>query len=159
MIEIIAVSLLMRIKGGGHGFIRNKTKGLLHKALDGKILSTLGFFILCLFHYGFGVSILAAIAWLAGVAPSIGEQIGAVGGYKRAWRPEGMLWGWKSGMMRGTYQGALLALATGNTMFIIAGALFPLAYFIGVSLKQLIHDRDDWDYGEWIYGAILGFII
>ena len=168
----------MRIKGGGHGKIRREIVDfaemvhgrtlakIIDRILDGKVLSSLGFALVAFNPF-------AGLGWLLGVAPSIGEEIGAIGGYRGHWNYNDRdswflskyvgfrnirVWGAVSGLLRGLFMGLCLAITTLNPWFILAGASFPLAYFIGVSIRQR-YERliaVDWHLGEWIYGLILG---
>jgi hypothetical protein len=173
LLAIAASALLYAVKGGQHGTVRRYiaaraglkfdsagepydmsiTQAVLWRVLDGKIVSSVGFGILTL-------NPVAGLCWLIGVAPSIGEEIGAIGGYKGNWRDEGQLWGWKRGVIRGVFLGALLALAmpAQSTALIVAGAAFPAAYFAGVSIGQARtgKTRPGWRLAEWIYGAVIG---
>lgn len=166
MIEPFVTSILYAIKGGqlGHipGFNKLREDGiLLDSILDGKILSSLGAWII------FGPAV--AIAWLAGVAPKMGRIVGNVGGYRGNWdadeRPGAgdVREGWKLGIQRGVFMGAMLALATGNVWFIVAGSLFPATAWLGVSIEQYRTKRivADWHWHEVIFGAAIGipFII
>jgi hypothetical protein len=66
--------------------------------------------------------------------------------------------GWKAGVQRGVFLGAMLALATGNVSFIVAGALFPVTAWIGVSIMQSVKNKldVDWVLHEVLMGAVLG---
>lgn len=168
----------MRIKGGGHGKIRRdivdfaemvhgaKLAKIIDRILDGKTLSSLGFALIAFNPF-------AGLGWLLGVAPSIGEEIGAVGGYRGHWNyndkdswflskyikiKDIRLWGFVSGLLRGAFLGLCLSITTLNPYFILAGACFPIAYFVGVSIRQRIEKliAVDWHLGEWILGAIIG---
>lgn len=143
MIEILVCSILMRIKGGGHGFIRNKIKNkTLHRLLDGKILSTLGFGIL-VFTIDPWLAIPGALGWLAGVSPSIGEDIAEL--RKNNWKPA---------LIRGVFLGAMLSLTLWNPLFILIGPFFPLSYWLSDKI-----DPTDWKYAEYILGAIIGVFL
>lgn len=161
---IFACAVLMRLKGGGHaGFVewvatRSGSK-FLDLVLGAKFLSTVGFGLVCLLvGYPWWQAVLGAFGWLCGVAPSVGEIIGSIGGYKGNWRIEGEKWGWKMGAQRGVFCGACIALALWNPAFIIAGAMFPLVYWIGVSIEQYRRGivAAPWDWSEWFYGAVIG---
>jgi hypothetical protein len=137
----------MRIKGGGLWFIRDKFEegGIPHRLLDGKIISTLGFGALCL---AMGLlpwwqCAIAALGWLGGVAPSIGEDIQAA--------REG---NWKPGFQRGAFLGSALALGMWNPFMILSGLAFPWCYLLGEKIN-----KHDWKYGEYIYGGVIGFFI
>lgn len=168
MIAIPICALLMRVKGGGP----DKAPKWF-RDLDGSIVSSFLFAGLCAFYFPWWQALLCGVAWFAGNAPSIGEEIGAIGGYKGNWYSDrdswigGKLvnwiksdkaWGWASCFLRGIYFGLCLALPTLNPWFVLAGATFPLAYFIGVSIQQRIENtaRVGWPISEWLYGAIIG---
>lgn len=100
---------------------------------------------------------------------SMGEEAGAVGRWGHAWgqyirvkdvdgeNPFGRSYGVKKALHRGVFLGALLTLATGFTPFILAGASFPLVYFLGSTLTYLIMKKpQSWTLAEPIYGAVIG---
>jgi hypothetical protein len=145
-IDIAAIpicSLLMRIKGGGPTPYREwfrKHVSFLDGALDGKIISPIGFALLCLFCVPWWQAIIAGFGWLAAVAPSIGEDIAEVRQLN-----------FKPGVIRGGYLGAMIALALWNPAFIVSGLTFPLCYLAAHYIKP-----EDWKYGEYLLGALLG---
>lgn len=164
MFTVLACSGLFAIKGGQHGPLIKKLIDrawdhsfklgwIVEKATDGTLVSSVLFGILM-------GSPLAALAWLTGVCLSVGEEIGSIGGFRGNWRPEGRRWGWRAGVIRGVFLGAMLALAIPDhsTGLILAGAMFPLCAFIGVSLEQLRTGAVSvsWRWFEWIYGGVLG---
>lgn len=182
MIYFIAFALcalLYAIKGGHHGVLRRKIAKLagtrfgpdnepedtsipqeiLWTVMDGKIVSATGFGLLA-YLAGFGF-LFPAAGWLLGVAPSVGEEIGAVGGIKGNWRAEGRVWGWKKGFIRGVFLGAMLAVAFDSTAFIWACAPFPIYSFIGVSIEQLRTGTVEasWRWHEWITGGAIGLAL
>lgn len=179
LISALLCAVLYSIKGGWHGrgrrflsrlagtkfgpdnepFDMSIMQAALWSSLDGKILSAAGFGALAyLAGYGFWAP---AAGWLLGVSPSIGEEIGAVGGIKGNWRPEGRKWGWKKGLIRGVFLGACLAVAFDNTVIIWACAPFPLYSFIGVSIQQLRTGqvKASWHWYEPIMGAAIGIAL
>lgn len=174
LIPIIICGALMRIKGGGLGHVRRWLEAkaalpegffrdALHKILDGGQLSAAGFLLLCVFlGAGWPVAMLGALGWWIGNKPSVGEIIGAIGGYKGTWHEftgeEGKWWGWKEGLKRGVFTGAMIALGLGHVPFILAGALFPVAVWVGVSVVQFYTGKvaSSWFLFEIIWGAALG---
>ena len=179
MIEVLVCSLLMRIKGGFTPIIelrKNETNKIIHRLLDGKILSTAGFTLLCLLIFPWWQALLMGLAWLGGIAPSIGEEIGAIGGIKGNWPSDKYswfgsklllwvedirLWGWLSGTLRGLYFGLLLMIASLSPWFLLMGAAFPISYFAGSSLDQMMNKRihADFKYGEYIFGGSIGLCL
>lgn len=145
-LEALAIpvcAILMLIKGGQHGFLRRKvTNPYLYKMLDGKILSTLGFGLLCLCFMPPLLSLTAALGWLLGVAPSIGEDIA-----------EQRSGNWKPFFQRGTFMGASIALGCWNPAFILAGMLSPV--FLWISDKW----SKDWYVKEALEGAAIGLVL
>jgi len=181
LFHVFFFAAAMRLKGGGHAQIRRwaaKKLGIKfdekHNVIgepnfwqagylavtDGSILSAFAVGFMAWHDFGFWVGLFFGAAWFLGNAPSMGEIAGAIGGYKGNWRAEGRAWGWKQGAQRGIFTGSLLALATGNLLFIVAGAAFPLAYYIGVSIQQLISGKvaSSWKYGEWFWGGVFGSV-
>lgn len=183
MIEIPLFSLLYALKGGTHAKWRNRLKShdqsipeaTIWFLTDGKVLSTLGVFFYGLISTSTLVTlnppvyegdVLYALSlaffWLLAVSPSIGEEISAVGGYKGAWGPYlekfTRSYGVKKAIQRGVFMGAMLVLATGNIWMIALGSLMPVCYYAGTSLMQkktrLVNAP--WNYGEWIFGALIG---
>lgn len=140
---VVTCALLFSVKGGQHGFLRNKvTNPVIHRLLDGKILSTALFGLVCLFYYPWPWAIGGAGGWLAGVAPSIGEDIA-----------EQRNGNWRGTLQRGTFLGACLALGLWNPSFIIAGAL--MGPFLWVSDRV---SKDWWLY-ELLQGAAIGIAL
>lgn len=138
----------MRIKGGGLG-----------KGNQGKIIAAFGFAALCLcLKFSFLAAVLAGLGWWLGNKASLGEIEGAIGGFKGNWREEGKSWGWKQGLQRGVFTGACLAVFTWNPAFILAGALFPLCAWIGISFEQLRAGKVQvsWYLFEILWGGCLG---
>ncbi|MCP5916232.1 hypothetical protein NL317_29875, partial [Klebsiella pneumoniae] len=77
-----------------------------------------------------------------GVSPSMGEEAGAVGGYKGGWGeyvdyPEfGSMYGVKKALQRGVFTTAALAIVLNAPLLLIFGALMPVAYYVGISIEQ-----------------------
>lgn len=135
----------MAVKGGQHGFIVNKYRQknkFLDRLLDGKILSTVGFGLLCLCFMSIPLAVTAALGWLLGIAPSIGEDIAA----QRAGN-------WKPYFQRGTFLGTSIALGTWNPAFIIAGMLSPLCLWVSDKVSK------DWWLKELLEGALIGLVL
>lgn len=158
----------MRIKGGGPDIAPK-----WFRVLDGSVVSAVGFAALCCFYVQPWLAALAGLGWFIGNAPSIGEEIGAIGGVRGnwvknrdswvgskvfKWVKSDRLWGWLSGCLRGAFFGACLAAPLLDPWFILAGATFPLVYFIGVSINQIITNkvRASWYIAEWFYGMVIG---
>lgn len=101
-------------------------------------------------------------AWLLAVAPSIGEEAGAIGRVGHWWgkyRERGFdrMYGVLKGVQRGAWMGAVFTVAGATTLSIPIMALgFPLAHFIGQELYWRIHKNDDWKYAEFLVGSLLG---
>ena len=141
---------LMRIKGGGLEYF---------KIGGGKIISALGFAALCYWLRPEWLSLLGGLGWWIGNKPSLGEIVGAIGGIKGTWNNE--VNGWKEGVQRGVFTGACVSLSLWNPAFIIAGALFPVCVYAGVSLEQLRKNQTSvsWYLFELIWGAAFGAVL
>lgn len=155
VISIIVCSLLYPTKGGN----------LFHvKYLDGKKLSAIIFGVWCMLFFPWPQAALLGALWLAAVSPSMGEEAGAVGGYKGAWGPYienpkfGRSYGVKKALQRGVWEGALLALILPPVPAILIGLTWPLAYYAGISVQQWRTNQvnADWHIAEFIRGAVLG---
>lgn len=183
VLTILIFAGLYAIKGGALGLVPRwstltKTNAITRFALDGTRLAAVlaGLFIALQVDKTTGA--LFALAWFIGTIPSMGEEAGAIGTYRRHWGPylqwmpqaksllklrgkewfvrEGVTFGWKKGAQRGVWMGASLALATQDTAFIWAGLAFPLCHFAGQSLYYAIHKDDSWAYAEPLIGAVFG---
>lgn len=150
--------------------IREKNK-VFDAVLDGKVLTTIGAFLLWLFvsgsvpHAGW-----FAAFWLLGVAPSMGEEAQGIGGYRGGQHgiyalADGKMYGFKKGIQRGIFNGVCVAIgAAGLTTDIsiwpiLAGALFSPVYWLAISFEQWRVKTKLWGSWHWaepIYGAILG---
>jgi hypothetical protein len=169
MIETLVSAALYAVKGGQlgrvPGFNKLRESNVVADAvLDGKVLSSIGFGILA--------GPLAGLAWLAGVSPKMGRIVGKIGGYLGNWDSNEKPYqygvsramaieGWKEGVQRGVFLGACITLATGNLAFIVAGAMFPVTVWLGVSAMQAIKKKVDvdWVFHEILFGAVIGFCL
>lgn len=162
---IIVFALAYSIKGGWLGLIPGwnafvRSHPITDLFLDGTRLSWLLVLVLSLFLLPWQTALLFTLAW-AYSSSSLGEEIGAVGDYKKCWGPYidkgfGQAYGVKKALQWGLAWGGLMALATGYIWFIPAAATFPIVYFIGSSLYRLIHNEGSWSYAEPLYGAVIG---
>lgn len=135
-----------------HNWDKAKNKNKFTKVfLSGKFLTT----VLCL---PFGP--LFALGWLAAIAPSMGEENGAIGRVKHCWGPYiekgfGRKYGVKKGLQRGVWMGAMMALMTGYMPFIVFSFLYVPLVFIGNELYFRIKKDDSWVLTE----PLIGFFI
>lgn len=180
----IIFAFLYALKGGSGKDIfpwwskfRSKNK-FTERLLDGKIISTAGAFLFALFFNveivsisggAFGVpeyavrfipAVLFALGWLASVAPSMGEEHGAVGRISYWWGPYidkgfGREYGIKKALQRGVWMGAIMALVTGYIPFICFSLLFVPSIFIGQEIVYRLTGRDGWSIAEPIIGALV----
>lgn len=155
---------------------------LWHRFLDGKALSAFLFGILFLIvtseHQGGMVYTftdgawwrfpLAMTLWLAAVSPKMGRIAGMIGGYKGNWDRDEQPYddpiesvmqaaeGWKQGLQRGVFIGAMMALLFWNPLPIIFGALFPATLWLGISIEQFRTKTvaASWIWHEFICGAV-----
>lgn len=183
---ILSCALLYAIKGGQHKKLRlyvehkagieHRADGsvlgdmsipqyIVHRLMDGKTISALGFGVLALlvtaeYQGGTGAEAqyrfvdnafwffwLAVAGWLAAVSPKMGRIVGKIGGYKGNWdeneqpygpddRDDKLIEGLKEGLMRGVWMGAIMALVFWNPVMIMFGALYPATAWAGVSIEQ-----------------------
>lgn len=166
--SIIIFSILYAIKGGWLWNIP-KAEKLKCWLTDGTQLSS----ILAGLYVGYCTDpiqgILFGLAWWVGVMVSMGEEAGSIGHYKGWWggyktRGFDRSYGIKKSIQRGIFLGSLLTIATNETLFIIAGATFPVCYFLGSSLHLLIEGKkstykDSWALAEPLYGAVIGIAV
>jgi len=114
----------------------------------------------------YGLNLLSAfvfgLAWLAAVAPSMGEEHGAIGTSRHGWGDYvehadsfGRIYGIKKGTQRGVWMGACMALATGFIPFIAFSLLFVPAVFIGQEIYYRITGNDSWVLSEPLIGAFV----
>ena len=164
---VLICGFLYAIKGGSGAslfknwnYVRGKNK-LLDRLLDGKTASTLGMIVMAIILTGDVYYALALpVAWLLAVAPSMGEEHGAIGDYKEWWGPYrlkqfGRDYGIKKGIQRGVFMGALFTLVTGFTPFILFSGLFVPLVWMGQSLNRLILKEPGWTLAEPLIGAFV----
>lgn len=180
MIAIITFTIAYMIKGGWLGKIKvvdgfEQKSWLSGRMVDGKVLSTIIIFVLGLMSYDITQGLIWAAAWLLAVAPSMGEEAGAIGrtdkwwgDYKDAVYPKwhhnqgqvvfGRRYGILKGVQRGAWIGAVFTVAGATTLSIpIMGLGFVAAHFIGQELYFRIHKSgQSWAYAEPIIGSLLG---
>lgn len=176
IIKILACATLYAIKGGSLNVFKNwnrlrKKNALNDFVLDGKVLSTLLFWALVVSVTADGVlATKLAVAWLISVAPSMGEEHGAIGDHQGAWGPyvermptlkrfgplairEGRDFGIKKGIQRGLVFGAAFTLAAGDVIFLWWCIAFVPAVFIGQCIHKLVFKQNGWALAEPIIGA------
>lgn len=181
LISILFFAAAYAIKGGWLGMIPGVKKlrernWFFDRLLDGKVASTIAvffFFVIALWiqlgkFVDLGMPILnillytpaaLSLAWLVGVSPSMGEEAGAVGRIGHAWgdyieKGFGRSYGVKKALQRGVFLGAPFAIITGDPIFLILGALFPVMHFVGQQIYYMIHRVDSWKYAEPLIGAV-----
>lgn len=168
ILVMLCCAVAYALKGGSGAevftnwnYVREKTK-LLDRLLDGKIISTIFmFFVSVVLTQGDAImSVLLATAWLVSVAPSMGEEHGAVGDHKSAWGPYidkgfGRGYGIKKAVQRGLVFGAAFTLVTGYTPFLLASLLFVPCIYVGQVLNRLILKKQGWTIAEPIIGAFV----
>ena len=187
IITFIWFAIAYAIKGGqGKSFFRNFKKvrdshPILERLLDGKVLSTLMVLIWACFatvwtQSNIGgmdtaeLSVVAiTLAWLLSVAPSMGEEYGAIRNDKNSpylKYPEdfGREYGIKKAIQRGGFIGACMALATGSLLFIVSAALLfvPLAWLALNYAPAKIFDRWGWSeilIGGFVYGLPMAAVV
>ena len=112
------------------------------------------------------LALITAFVWWIVTRISMGEEAGGVGDYKENWGDyvewlgpkAGRSFAIKKGLQYGGFFGGALALVSGVPLLFIAGAVFPLVYFIGSSLYRLIHKSPSWAYSEVLWGALFGLV-
>ena len=164
-------ALLYAVKGGWLGkwppFKKfRESRIIFDKLLDGKVLTFVGAFLFGLYFFGLDQwyqALLLAGAWLLGVAPSMGEEAGAVGDYKGGWgdyvehsESFGREYGIKKAIQRGVFTTAPMVLVTGNVPLLVAGASMPIVYFVGNCFSRYVMKEKGWAYSEVLYGAVIG---
>lgn len=169
----LAFSALYLIKGGAHFRIpvigNAAQKPFFRYVFDNRLLSSLLCIPVCIIA---GLpewqAVIVAAAWFVANLPSIGEEIGAIGGYKGNWPSESeedyviltKAGGWKKGIQRGVFTGAVLSLFAWNPLIVMAGALFPIIVWCSYSVTQLItgkvRNEEGWVLYEALFGAALG---
>ena len=108
----------------------------------------------------------------------MGEEAGAAGNHKYWWgdykdaiyppghpdtKPGGpnvrvfnRSYGIKKGIQYGMQGTSVMALSLMAWPILIAGALFPAAYFVGQSVKLAVTGKAGWNWSEWLWGGIIG---
>ncbi len=199
LLTVFIFALAYALKGGSGNFLKNwnevrNRNAFLNRIMDGRVIGTILVFVFALVAFGdyqyhdalkglpvYSINLISsslfAAAWLVGVAPSMGEEHGAVGRIGRAWGPylawmpqikhfdlmglrlfsytEGREYGIKKAVQRGIFIGAAMALATGYVPYICFSLLFVPCVFIGQELSFRILKRDGWVISEPIIGAVV----
>ncbi len=173
---VLACAIFYAIKGGSMNVFKNwnrlrEKNALLNRVLDGKVLSTVLFWVMVVSVTADGViATKLAIAWLISVAVHMGKEHGAIGDHQGAWGPyvewmptlerfgpfsirEGRDFGIKKGIQRGLVFGAAFALATEDTIFLWWCLAFVPAVFIGQCIHKMIFKQNGWALAEPIIGA------
>ncbi len=155
-----------------------ETNKITERLLDGKVISTLGAFLFALLFNAktvslnggaFGVpeytvqtviALLFALGWLASVAPSMGEEHGAVGRWGNSWgeyvtKGFGRKYGVKKALQRGVWIGACMVLATGFIPYLYFSLLFVPCVFIGQELGYRVTGKEGWALAEPIIGGFV----
>lgn len=163
MLEVLIFALAYAVKGGWHeksgAWMCFKDASRLGWLLSCKALSTALIFAYCAFwlpeHF-----LTIPLAWLIGVAPSMGEEAGGVGRWGKAWGPYiehfDRQFAIKKAVMRGVFTTAFMSVVLSNPWLLLAGSSFPLVYWLFQSVYWWLHKRDSWAYAEIAYGAIIG---
>lgn len=170
IVHIFILAFLMRVKGGGPDMMPQ-----WFRDLRGIHVSSLGVAIYSAQFYELWQAPLMGLVWLLHVM-SMGEESGAIGGIYGnwfgdkdswfgskylTWIKNKRLWGWVSSALRGFIIGIALALVSLNPWFILAGISFPLCYFVGISIEQIVKNKNNnvsWHWAEWIYGGVFGLV-
>jgi|AKVG01.1.fsa_nt_gi hypothetical protein len=185
ILTILTFALAYTIKGGslkhaspqyGEWKEAFRSKSWWHdRILDGKVFSTLIVFAYSLLLYSdyqgmegaipqFDLNVWPALgvafAWLIAVAPSMGEENGAIGHMKGAWgfyidSGAGREYGVKKAIQRGVFMGAAMAVATGDTTFILASLAYVPIVFIGQEINRRFNLGVGWALTEPAKGAII----
>lgn len=189
LISMAAFAVFYALKGGSGPFffknwhyVRDKNK-FFDRLLDGKVISTiLAFLFIAAFTANLTdlqtaqdpavykillwPSLLFAAGWLLSVAPSMGEEHGAIGTSQGGWgpyidalRPDGRkyfgrTYGIKKGIQRGIWIGAIMAAFTGYLPFVFWSLAFVPAVFIGQEIWWRWRGSNSWALSEPIIGAL-----
>lgn len=171
MLTILTFTIAYMIKGGWLGKIQavhnfEQKSWLNGRIVDGKVLSTIIVFLFGLFTVDFSEGFILSIAWLLAVAPSMGEEAGAIGRINRWWgeykdKQFTRSYGIKKGLQRGVWAGAMFSIALGTpALFVpILGLGFIATHFTMQEIYFRIHKRDSWAYAEPAYGALIGLCV
>ncbi|NQZ14311.1 MAG: hypothetical protein HRT94_05760 [Alphaproteobacteria bacterium] len=180
---IMAIFAIMYAVKGGSGNVLKNWNEVRHRnkvfetLMDGKILSTIMAFVFGLIatadltllknadgvpEYALNVlpAALFALGWLLSVAPSMGEEHGAVGRIGKAWggyldRGFDRDYGIKKAIQRGVFIGAVMALVTGYIPYICFSVFFVPCIFIGQELNYRVLRKEGWTLAEPIIGAVV----
>ena len=163
----IVSALCYAIKGGSLGEVIKKwndireSNKVLDFIMDGKVLSTI------LFGLATGAFLMDAVlgfsfalAWLVSMAPSMGEEHGAIGDHKgplpvyleRSVTHRGPKYDVKKALQRGVFTGAVFTAFTGFVPYIFASLLFVPSVFVGQSIHRLIKKEPGWTLAEPLIG-------
>ncbi len=116
-------------------------------------------------------SIILSAVWILAVSPSMGEEAGSVGRWKKWWgdykdaysqeRDNFIFdrsYGVKKWLQRGVWTGAIFSIALGNpALFVpVLGLGFVACHYTMQEVYYRIHRTDSWAYAEPAYGALIG---
>lgn len=176
MIYIFLFALAYALKGGVLELFRNyervrENSRILAALLNAKFLSIFPVLAAGLIYMDvWWQPVAILIAWLVAIAPSMGEEHGAVGDFKgalpayleRGISDRGRSYDIKKALQRGVWMGACFAVATWNPVFILTSLLFIPCIWAGQSLNYLILRERGWTLAEPLIGAVcigLGFLM
>lgn len=137
--------------------------------MDGSVISMFIVFVyVAASQPSLTVAALFALSWCL-IWMSMGEEAGAAGDYKGAWGEYitatvngklafGRSYGIKKGIQYGAFAGAGMALAIGSWTLWIAGAMFPLCYYLGNCFQVWVSGgkHRGWQFSEPLWGAAVG---
>lgn len=176
MIYIFLFALAYALKGGVLEKFKNYERArenskILSALLNAKFLSISPVLAAGLIYMSEWYDpILIITAWFAAIAPSMGEEHGAVGDkdgalptyLKRGISDRGRGYDVKKAIQRGVWMGACFAVATWNPIFILTSLLFVPLIWIGQTLNYLILRERGWTLAEPLIGSVcigLGFLL
>ena len=176
MIYILLFALAYALKGGVLEQFKNyervrESSRVLSVLLYSKFLSCIPVLIAgIIYSLEWWIPLAILAAWLIAIAPSMGEEHGAVGDYKgaldgylkRGISERGRSYDLKKAPQRGVWMGACFAVALWNPVFILTSLLFVPCIWIGQSLNYLILRERGWTLAEPLIGAFcigLGFLM
>lgn len=106
--------------------------------------------------------LLFGAAFILSVAPSMGEENGAIGRTGLCWGPYvdnpddfGRSYGIKKGIQRGVFIGAVMTLATGSLAYIPFSALYVPLIFVTQELHWQFKREDSWAWSEPAIGLVM----
>lgn len=156
ILSILVFALAYAIKGGWMGKYTR----------SGKAVSTAIVLLFGIVFLPWQYALALAAAWVIGVAPSMGEEAGAVGDYKEGWgdyvdHPDsfGREYGVKKSIQRGLWTTFFMGAVLNSWALALCGALFPVVYFIGNSACRYFKRSKGWAWSEWLYGGVIGLVI